>query len=42
MSGDRQETIKESVDLLYHLLVGLQEMGISLEEITEELQQRRR
>lgn len=42
MSGDRHETIKESADLLYHLLVGLQEMGISLEEIAEELQQRRR
>jgi phosphoribosyl-ATP pyrophosphohydrolase len=42
MSGDRHETIKESADLLYHLVVGLQEMGISLEEIAEELQQRRR
>jgi phosphoribosyl-AMP cyclohydrolase / phosphoribosyl-ATP pyrophosphohydrolase len=42
MSGDRQETIKESADLIYHLLVGLQEMGISLEEIAAELQSRRR
>jgi phosphoribosyl-AMP cyclohydrolase / phosphoribosyl-ATP pyrophosphohydrolase len=42
MSGDRQETIKESADLIYHLMVGLQEMGISLEEIAAELQSRRR
>jgi phosphoribosyl-ATP pyrophosphohydrolase len=42
MSGDREETIKESADLIYHLLVGLQEMGISLEEIAAELQSRRR
>jgi phosphoribosyl-AMP cyclohydrolase / phosphoribosyl-ATP pyrophosphohydrolase len=42
MSGDRQETIRESADLIYHLLVGLQEMGISLEEIAAELQSRRR
>jgi phosphoribosyl-ATP pyrophosphohydrolase/phosphoribosyl-AMP cyclohydrolase len=42
MSGDRQETIKESADLIYHLLVGLREMGISLEEIAAELRSRRR
>ena len=42
MSGDRHETIKESADLIYHLLVGLQEMEISLEDIAGELQSRRR
>jgi phosphoribosyl-AMP cyclohydrolase / phosphoribosyl-ATP pyrophosphohydrolase len=42
LSGDRQETIKESADLIYHLMVGLHEMGISLEEIAAELQSRRR
>ena len=42
MSGDRHETIKESADLIYHLLVGFQEMGISLEDIAGELQSRRR
>ncbi len=42
MSGDRQETIKEASDLLYHLLVAFREMDISLEEIAAELRSRRK
>ena len=42
MSGDRQETIRESSDLLFHLLVSLREMGISLGDIAAELERRRK
>ena len=42
MSGDRQETIKETSDLLFHLLVGLREMGISLDQVAAELERRRK
>ncbi len=42
MSGDRQETIRESADLLYHLLVAFREMGISLDDLAAELQSRRK
>lgn len=42
MSGDREETIKEASDLIYHLLVALREMDISLEEVAAELRSRRK
>ncbi len=42
MSGDRQETIREVSDLLFHLLVALREMNIPLEEVAAELRSRRK
>jgi phosphoribosyl-ATP pyrophosphohydrolase/phosphoribosyl-AMP cyclohydrolase len=42
MSGDRRETTREASDLLYHLMVALQAMGISLDEVAAELRTRRR
>ncbi len=42
MSGDRQETIREVSDLLFHLLVALREMNIPLEEVATELRFRRK
>ena len=42
MSGDHQETIKEASDLIYHLLVALRQMDISLDDIAAELQSRRK
>ncbi len=42
MSGDREETVREVSDLLFHLLVALREMNISLEDIAAELQSRRK
>ncbi|MBN1332220.1 MAG: bifunctional phosphoribosyl-AMP cyclohydrolase/phosphoribosyl-ATP diphosphatase HisIE [Synergistales bacterium] len=36
-SGDRNEVIAESADLIYHLMVGLVERGIALEELVQEL-----
>ncbi len=42
MSGDRQETIREASDLVYHLLVALRELNISLDEVAAELQSRRK
>jgi phosphoribosyl-ATP pyrophosphohydrolase/phosphoribosyl-AMP cyclohydrolase len=42
MSGDRAETVREVSDLLFHLLVALREMNISLEDIAAELQARRK
>ena len=40
MQGDREAIKEESADLLYHLLVLLQERGLSLEEVTTVLQKR--
>ena len=40
MQGDRDALKEESADLLYHLLVLLQERGVSLEEVTAVLQKR--
>ena len=40
MSGDRRETVREVSDLIYHLLVMLKDMDISLEEIAAELHSR--
>jgi phosphoribosyl-AMP cyclohydrolase / phosphoribosyl-ATP pyrophosphohydrolase len=42
VSGDRAEMIRETSDLLYHLLVALREMNISLGEVAAELSARRR
>lgn len=40
MKGSREETVYETADLAYHTLVLLCEMGISVEEILAELQNR--
>lgn len=42
MSADRSETIKETADLLFHLLVALRALDISLEDVAAELESRRR
>ncbi len=42
MSGDGSEMIRETSDLLYHLLVALREMEIPLSAIAAELRSRRR
>jgi phosphoribosyl-AMP cyclohydrolase / phosphoribosyl-ATP pyrophosphohydrolase len=42
MSSDREEMIRETSDLLFHLLVALREMGIPLSEIAGELRSRRK
>ena len=42
VSGDRAEMIRETSDLLYHLLVALRELNISLGEVAGELSSRRR
>lgn len=42
MSGDRKETVREVSDLLFHILVALREMGISLDEVATELRSRRK
>lgn len=40
MKKDRQETVFEAADLTYHMLVLLVEMGISVEEVQQELAKR--
>ncbi|MGL4860336.1 MAG: bifunctional phosphoribosyl-AMP cyclohydrolase/phosphoribosyl-ATP diphosphatase HisIE [Enterobacteriaceae bacterium] len=40
MAGDRAELTNESADLLYHLLVLLQDQGLSLSDVVRCLQQR--
>ena len=42
MGDDRSELIRESSDLLFHLLVAWNEMGISTRQIAEELRLRRK
>jgi phosphoribosyl-ATP pyrophosphohydrolase/phosphoribosyl-AMP cyclohydrolase len=42
IGGDRQELVRESSDLLYHLIVALQESGVSLAEVALELRSRRK
>jgi len=42
MSGNRAETVKESADLLFHLLVALAEFEIPLDEVAAELRVRRK
>ncbi|MEA2857869.1 MAG: phosphoribosyl-ATP pyrophosphohydrolase [Methylobacteriaceae bacterium] len=40
IEGDRTALIKESADVVYHLIVLLKTRGISLDEVMEELQRR--
>ena len=40
-NNSRDETVYEAADLMYHLMVLMVEMGISLEDIYSELQKRR-
>lgn len=42
MSGNREEMVREAADLLYHLVVALQDMGVSLDEVAAELSARRK
>ena len=37
---DREELVKESADLVYHLLVLLRSEGVALSEVSEELDRR--
>ncbi|WP_318483653.1 bifunctional phosphoribosyl-AMP cyclohydrolase/phosphoribosyl-ATP diphosphatase HisIE [Photobacterium leiognathi] len=39
-SGDKAELMCESADLIYHLLVLLQDQGLSLSDVTNKLQER--
>ncbi|CAG19496.1 bifunctional phosphoribosyl-AMP cyclohydrolase/phosphoribosyl-ATP diphosphatase HisIE [Photobacterium profundum] len=39
-SGDKAELVCESADLIYHLIVLLQDQGLSLSDVTEKLQER--
>ncbi|WP_188008510.1 bifunctional phosphoribosyl-AMP cyclohydrolase/phosphoribosyl-ATP diphosphatase HisIE [Grimontia hollisae] len=39
-SGDKEELINESADLMYHLLVLLQDQGFSLEDVVNKLKER--
>lgn len=39
-SGDRDETINEAADLLYHMIVLLSDQGIQLSEIADRLESR--
>ncbi|MPT46876.1 MAG: phosphoribosyl-ATP diphosphatase [Sphingobium sp.] len=40
MADDREEVVKESADLLFHLTVLLADMGITLDDIGSELDRR--
>jgi len=40
VDGDRSETVSEAADLIYHLLVLLNNQGISLDEVVNELESR--
>ncbi len=42
VSADREELIREASDLLYHLLVGLAQADVSLEQVARELRNRRK
>ncbi|WP_305837803.1 bifunctional phosphoribosyl-AMP cyclohydrolase/phosphoribosyl-ATP diphosphatase HisIE [Photobacterium leiognathi] len=39
-SGDKAELVCESADLIYHLLVLLQDQGLSMSDVTNKLQER--
>jgi phosphoribosyl-ATP pyrophosphohydrolase/phosphoribosyl-AMP cyclohydrolase len=41
-SGDSEELTREASDLIYHLIVALQDMGVSLSEVARELRARRK
>lgn len=40
VTGERAELIKESADVIYHLLVLLRSEGVALSEVTDELDRR--
>ncbi|WMT87001.1 phosphoribosyl-ATP diphosphatase [Pelagibacterium sp. 26DY04] len=40
VTGDRAELVKESADVIYHLLVLLRSEGVALSEVTDELGRR--
>lgn len=40
MAGDREEVVKESADLLFHLLILLADMELSLDDVSRELARR--
>ncbi|RDE08546.1 phosphoribosyl-ATP diphosphatase [Pelagibacterium lacus] len=40
MSGDKDELVKESADLIYHLLVLLRAEGVALDRVLAELDRR--
>lgn len=40
LGNDREELVKESADLIYHLLVLWRAKGVSLAEVSEELDRR--
>ena len=40
-SGDRGETVYETADLTYHVMVMLAQMGISLSDVLDEMARRR-
>lgn len=40
VTGDRAELVKESADIIYHLLVLLRSEGVALSEVTDELDRR--
>jgi len=42
LSGEREETIRESADLIFHLVVALRALDIPLEAIADELRSRRK
>jgi phosphoribosyl-ATP pyrophosphohydrolase/phosphoribosyl-AMP cyclohydrolase len=42
MEGSRPETVHETSDLLYHLMVLLREMGIPLDDVAAELKSRKK
>ena len=40
VSDDKQEITKEAADLLFHLMIALEEAGLSLHDVTNELARR--
>lgn len=40
LSGDREEVVKESADLIFHLCVLLADLGLSLDDVGAELDRR--
>jgi len=40
MAGDREEAVKEGADLIFHLLILLADMGLSLDDVRAELDRR--
>lgn len=39
-AGDQEELVKESADLLFHMMVLLEAEGLSLDDVTQELARR--